>query len=282
MLKLKRAISRFIPEPMYLRVRHRIRFGRWPSIKSPKTFNEQILKLMIDREESVLRRVFADKYGFRSYVAEKIGSEHLPKLIKVIGQNDDFNLDDVAGPFVMKATHGSSLVKIVRDRAAAQDAELESIAKAWLSTDYYWSGREYVYRGAERRLLLEELLKDPAGGGIPPDYKFFVFRGSTRVIQVDLSRFDRHERLLLTTDWSPIDVEYKYQRPAQSVPRPPNLEKMLSLAASLAGSMSFVRVDLYDLGDRILVGELTNFPEAGNGKFKPDSFDYELGSFLAS
>jgi len=38
-----------------------------------------------------------------------------------------------------------------------------------------------------------------------------------------------------------------------------------------------VRVDLYALGDRIVVGELTHYPEGGNASFDPPEWEVRLG-----
>ena len=52
---------------------------------------------------------------------------------------------------------------------------------------------------------------------------------------------------------------------------------MLEWASILGQDIDFIRVDLYDLGDRILVGELTPYPNGGNKKFRPGSLDAWLG-----
>lgn len=39
----------------------------------------------------------------------------------------------------------------------------------------------------------------------------------------------------------------------------------------------FVRVDLYDLGDRVVFGELTNYPGRAIPRFEPAALDLELG-----
>ena len=60
-----------------------------------------------------------------------------------------------------------------------------------------------------------------------------------------------------------------------SLPKKINL--MINLAEKLSKGVDFLRVDLYYLSDKIVFGELTITPEAGHGKFSPDSFDLELG-----
>ena len=45
----------------------------------------------------------------------------------------------------------------------------------------------------------------------------------------------------------------------------------------MADGFRFVRVDLYDLPQRPLFGEMTFSPEAGLCRFEPAGFDLELG-----
>jgi hypothetical protein len=55
---------------------------------------------------------------------------------------------------------------------------------------------------------------------------------------------------------------------------------MIKLAEVLANSINVVRVDFYDLGNRIVFGELTNYPGGGLEKFKPAEYGMRLGSLL--
>ena len=62
-------------------------------------------------------------------------------------------------------------------------------------------------------------------------------------------------------------------------PRPPSFDQMLDVARRLSAGTDFVRVDLYNLGGRIVFGELTNYPAGGLRKFDPASFDLTVGSY---
>ena len=57
---------------------------------------------------------------------------------------------------------------------------------------------------------------------------------------------------------------------------------MLEWASDLGRGLDFVRVDLYDTGDRVLVGELTPYPAAGDERFEPQSLDAWLGRMWPS
>ena len=54
---------------------------------------------------------------------------------------------------------------------------------------------------------------------------------------------------------------------------------MIEIAERLGVGIDFVRVDLYALPERIVCGELTNYPLAGTGWFDPPEFDRRLGAF---
>ena len=55
---------------------------------------------------------------------------------------------------------------------------------------------------------------------------------------------------------------------------------MLEVAHELSKDFPFVRVDLYNVGGKIYVGELTFYPWSGYVQFTPENFDFELGSYF--
>ena len=112
----------------------------------------------------------------------------------------------------------------------------------------------------------------------PPDYKFFVFSGQVKLIQVDLDRFTNHTRVLFDSEWNKLPVKYKYPI-GESIRKPKNLKDMVSLAETLGDEFEFVRVDLYEIDQqRIVFGEMIFAPESGYGRFLPSEFDFKLGS----
>ena len=137
------------------------------------------------------------------------------------------------------------------------------------------NGRTATFR---RGSWCEELLLQD--GAIPNDYKLFVFNSRVRLVQVDFDRYSKHVRTLFTPAWEPLPVAYVYARGPQTA-RPSLLDEMIMVAEALAAPVDFLRVDLYALRNRIVVGELTNYPHAGTGIFTPQAFDLELGSWWA-
>jgi TupA-like ATPgrasp len=214
--------------------------------------------------------VFSDKLTMREFVAERFGEEALPELLEVADRAAAFA--DRVGPFVLKANHSSGMVTLVRAGERLSPVELTR-ADEWLGYDCAWEDLEWGYLDARRLLLAEEFLGGPDGGP-PPDFKFFVFDGSVAAIEVHTSRFaDGYRIEMRRPDWSPFEV--LGSPPEQDAPV--NLAVMLDRAALLGRDLDFLRVDLYDLGDRVLVGELTPYPAGGSSRYHPAGVDGWLG-----
>jgi len=70
--------------------------------------------------------------------------------------------------------------------------------------------------------------------------------------------------------------------PNSEVPmdKPSRLEKMLLLARQMAEQFSYVRVDFYQVQERIYFGELTFTPGAGLQRLMPETIEQEWGSYF--
>lgn len=94
--------------------------------------------------------------------------------------------------------------------------------------------------------------------------------GEVRLVEVDVDRLTSHTQAFYSPDWHRLEVT---RPPCRDISRPVHLEAMIGMAQRLSSGTDFVRVDLYDLGDRIVFGELTHSPSAGQCPFRPPSFD---------
>ena len=222
----------------------------------------------------------------------------LPGLLHLL--DDPRSLAEVPLPssYVVKPTHGSGVAIIVSPRADAgsrlPDPEhswayrhvrpefaptetLVSLGRSWLAQLYgQGPNREWAYGHVPRRILVEELLTGP-DGALPDDYKFFVFHGTCRYVQVDRGRFERRTQDFFTPDWSHLPLNGGNPWAASRIPRPDRLPDMIALAQRLARDTDFVRVDLYDLPERIVFGELSSCPAGGDSPFDPEWFNLQFG-----
>ena len=55
---------------------------------------------------------------------------------------------------------------------------------------------------------------------------------------------------------------------------------MILLAEKLSKGISFVRIDFYDINNKIYFGEMTFYPASGFGKFIPQEWDLTIGEKL--
>jgi hypothetical protein len=227
------------------------------------------------RDHDAVFQTFCDKMEMRRFVTERLGAHSVPDLLQVGPRAAEFG--ERPGPYVLKANHGSGMVTYVGEGRTLSMDDMQE-AERWLATDYAWRGLEWAYRGARPLLLAEEELYGADGSSPPPEYKLFTFQGKVEMIQVDMDRFGDHRRLLRRPDWTPLDGMLLYPRPDDTDQRRPDtLDLMVAWASTLGQDLDFIRVDLYDVGERIYVGELTPYPGNGRVRFEPESLDTWLG-----
>ena len=276
--RLKRIKPYWLRQPSWLvKIRNwRYAHGTLPRIVKPATFNEKVLhRNLFERREDFTR--IADKAAVRRYVEERVGPDLLPRLYHVTTCPETIPFDELPDRFVVKPTHGSGWVKIVRDKATIDRAALLATCRAWLQRDYYRETREIAYRGIQPQILIEEYIDD-GSGATPNDYKCFVFGGHVEVIQADVDRFTHHRQLFYSPAWEKLDVRYLSDDISGEVPRPTHLTEMITAAEALCREFEFVRADFYDTRDRLFFGELTLTPNEGCVPFRPAEFDHYLGS----
>jgi hypothetical protein len=248
---------------------------RLPHFNSPVTFSDKVnWRILYDRRP--LLEWTCDKLAMKEY-AEKAGLERLrvPRTIWSGSDISDLRTADLPEHWVLKPNHRSGLIHFGAGRADLR--ELSTVTATWLDTFESSRLREWAYATARPMFLVEELLGPP--GAPPPDYKIFVFDGVPDLIEM-VNRYDGNQQRLYRPDWTPLDTLYGPQAIAPVAPPPPALDRMLDIARQLGKPFDFIRVDLYDLYDvdgSIVFGELTPYPCGGLERFRPASFDVELG-----
>jgi hypothetical protein len=277
---VKACLPRLFRDLIFAIDAHRRALGEFPRILRPRTFNERILRRKVFDRRPLLS-TFADKFGVRQFVADKVGSDILPQLHHVTTDPVSIDFEGLPQRFVVKASHGSGWVRVVWDKSAVDRQELVQTCNRWLATNYYNVLRERAYRTVPPRILIEEFIDDGSGGS-PNDYKFYVFGGKVALIEVHGDRFADHRRSFYDTSWQDTGLKLKNERFSNVLPRPANLDAMMRIAQKLAEDIEFVRVDLYDTGRRVYFGEMTATPVCGLACFEPRAMDRQLGDLWES
>ncbi|MCZ4076504.1 ATP-grasp fold amidoligase family protein [Rhodococcus sp. H36-A4] len=286
----------------YARWRERstlVRGWRLLRTRRPVTFTDKVKYKML-RDHRDLLVEFADKAAMRGYVTSVLGEGYLPAAYALLDDPGQLAEIDLPTEYVSKPTHGSGAVVVVSDKAdpvaslppveacwsythvrpgRVDRGQLVEIASYWLDQLYgQGPNREWAYGRIPRRIIVEELLTGP-GGGVADDYKLFVFHGRCEFIQVDTGRFGRRTQDFYRKPWTHLPLSGGPPHADPPYPQPELLGEMIDVAERLARSTDFVRVDLYVVGSRIVVGELTSYPAGGHSPFSPESFDEEFGRF---
>ncbi len=262
----------------YAQDRYFAKFGKYINFDAPQSFTEKIQWIKIYDRNPLLTKL-ADKYLVRDYVAKKVGEKYLTTLYGVFESASEIEWKKLPNKFVLKSNHGSGWNIICKDKKKLdRKVTFEKLA-AWLKQNYYYYGREWVYKNIPPKIVCEEYLDGDKTLGLL-DYKIFCFNGEPGFIQVDMGRYIHHTQIFFDLNWNALDFTMNHPKPQQSIPRPRVLEEMIMVSKTLADDLKFVRVDLYAPADRVLFGELTFYPEAGFCDIFPRKYDQIIGMWL--
>lgn len=277
--KLLLALTRFIPDELYLRMAYRAVTGKKLHLNPPVTYNEKLQWLKLhDRKPEYTDMV--DKYEVRRFVAERVGEKYLVGVLGVWEKAEDIDFAKLPDQFVLKCTHDCGGLVICRDKASLDIDATRRKLNECLKTNFYWQGREWPYKNVKPRIYAEEYLAD-AGDTQLSDYKVFCFDGRPQLIQVDYDRYNGHKRQFFDCEWNRMDISFHFPSDTTKViSRPAVLEEMLELARRLSAGFPHLRTDFYIVGERLYVGEMTFFHGTGFGKWSPEGTDAWLGQFL--
>lgn len=271
---------RFLPDRMVVMLQYRVKVGRWPDLKQPKRFSEKIAWYKLNyRDERMTRCV--DKHQEKSYLEEKGLGEYVPKTLQVGDSIDDIDFDALPKQFIIKCNNGYGNNVIVRDKSKMNKANIYKTFNEWRVPSPIVFGREWAFFDVEPKIMVEELLVSHDGSQKElNDYKVMCFNGEPRVVWVDTNRSTDHKRNFYDVEWNPLDVESDCPVSRDAIPRPDGFGKMLEIARRLSKDFPFVRVDFYDVNNRVYIGEMTFYPWSGCVNFKPDDFDFKLGEMF--
>lgn len=226
----------------------------------PTAFSEKIQWRKLFERRALYTRI-ADKIRVREFVAERVGEAYLVPLLAVADTVAELRLERLSLPLMVKPTHASGVTFQVR---SAGDLDVDRMARRidpLLRGPYGLTFVEWAYWNVPRRVMAERLLVR-SDGRVPYDYKIHVFGDRARLVEVHVDRFGEHRYAVYDRDWRMTGVRYP-EHDRTRLERPARLEEMLEVAETLGAGFGYVRVDLYNVDDRVYVGELTLYPNSG-------------------
>lgn len=255
-----------ISDKLFLEMLYYVEMGKKLDLNNPTTMNEKLQWLKL-YNRNPLYVTIVDKLKVKDYIREKIGDEYIVKTLGVWETPDDIDFNILPGKFVLKTNHsgGNTGVVICKDKNIFDFNSAKIKLEKSLKSDIYKNYREWPYKDVDKKIFAEELLEDKGGGELV-DYKFYCFNGYVDSVMLCIDRqIGSSKFYFFDRDWN-LRRYNKRGKEAPSdftLPKPCNMDKMFEMASELSKGIPFVRVDLYNVNDKIYFGEMTFFPASG-------------------
>ncbi|HOM34029.1 MAG TPA: ATP-grasp fold amidoligase family protein [Clostridia bacterium] len=274
-------ITNILPDKAYLQLSYRAFFGKKLDLNCPTTFNEKVHWLKLhDRNPDYVKMV--DKIAVKEYVSDVIGDQYIIPTLGEYNSFDEIDFDILPNTFVLKCNHDSGSIVICRDKEHFNKKLARKKLTKALREDFFLKGREWPYKLVKRKIFAEKYMEDDNKQELT-DYKVFCFNGKVKCTHVCSERFsaDGPKFAFYDTDWKIMPFEYHYPKPKCLHQRPKNYDKMVIFAEKLSKGIPLLRVDFYEVGEKIYFGELTFHPGSGLLEFRPEEWDKTLGSWIS-
>ncbi len=275
-----RSLAALLSDEQFIKLNFRLFFGREIDLDNPRTLNEKIQYLKLHYHPDGLSRL-VDKYEVRQYVKEKGLECILNQLYGVYERAEDIKLDQLPDAFVIKMTNGSGWNILCPDKGKLEWGKVLAKLDLWQKDNYYFHSREREYKNVRPRIIVEKYLDGDRGSGTSlSEYKFFCFNGKPGTILLARDRSTDLRVNFYDLDWNLLPWRRKSPNTSANIPKPARLGEMLEIARKLSEGLFLARIDLYDVQDKIIFGEVTLSPGSGFIKYYPDEVDLALGGKL--
>ena len=161
--KIKYAM-RFIPDKIYIQIYYFAHFKKFCDLKNPKTYNEKLNWLKL-HDHNPLYTTLVDKYEVKEYVAKLIGEQYIIPTLGVWDSFDEIDFDMLPEQFVLKCTHDSEGLVIIREKSKLDKVAARVKIEAALKQNFYHIGREWPYRDVPPQNHCRTVYGGPCGWG---------------------------------------------------------------------------------------------------------------------
>lgn len=280
-VELLKKLQFIFPDKLYLQLLFHYKMGYKLNLKNPKTFSEKIQWLKL-YNRNPLYTTLVDKYAVKKWVADKIGEKHIVPMLGVWDNTNEIDFESLPDRFVLKTTNGGGgNVIICKDKSKLDKVKTIKLLNRSLKNSIYNNYREWPYKNVPPRIIAEKYIEND--GRNLYDYKFYCFNGKVHFCQVIRDRYTKETIDFYDMAWNHmpfVGLNPVAKNGLNPVAKPQDLKKMVSICEKLSEGFPFIRVDLYNVDDKIYFGELTFYPASGFGVFEPDEWNYKLGDLL--
>ena len=256
-------------------------FGCHINYENPESLNEKIHWLKFYSDTSKWP-ILADKYRVREYLIDKGFDSILNELYSVYESIDAIDISNLPNSFVMKMNNGSGDALIVEDKTKFTNKEIQNYFKKIFRIKYGFKNGEYYYWLMKPYVIAEKYLVDKNTSQSLTDYKFYCFNGRVEYVLVCYKR-SKEGVTLDTYDkyWNHLNnVGVKisqYKLGDGSVKKPVSFNRMIEICMKLSEGIPFIRIDLYEINETPIFGEMTLTPAGGFITYYTKDFLNKLG-----
>jgi hypothetical protein len=216
----------------------------------------------------------------KSYAFAQSHGVAIPRVFDVWNRLEDIAWDDLPAAVVMKSNGGAGARGVVPMRRQGDHWRIVTSEDAITPTQIVELLRAHLDRGRIRApFFAEELLPGIDDDKLPVDAKVYAFYGEVGLVL--LRSVAHHGRVKRFRAILPDGTDFGRSCPTDvydpTIPIPTNFTEVVRVAERLSLSVprAFVRVDLYDVGERVVFGEFTPRP-GGSEDYGPE-LDAQLG-----
>lgn len=251
----------------------------FPNFDNPKTFNEKIHWMKLYYQNPLITKC-CDKFAVKEYVSELLGKEYVVPTIAVWDNVNDIDFDSLPDKFVLKVNWASGYNIIVKDKSKLDINKTKAKISSWMQpfNNSYFVNFNWGYKNMKPVIYAEEYIGELEGD--IPDYKFMCFNGDPKCLFVVSDRRTKMSLNFYDLEWNLLPFTRLYPNSKHPLKKPKNFDKMVELAKELSKPFPFVRVDFYEIGDKVMLGEMTFYPGGGLEPFTPEEWDYKMGEYI--
>lgn len=233
-----------------------------PNLSNPKDLSERILASMLlpSFKENAQ---YVDKVKVREFIRSKGLENILLKHFGVWENPEDIDFSKLPNKFALKTNNGCGNHFFCKDKSTLNEENCINLLKNNLQKiESFESNLEPQYKMIHPLVFCEELI-DTGSDSWPTDYKFTCINGEPDHIFLATERESKVKYGTFDLEWNVLPYTKDEFRPKSYPKKPKYLKEMTDIARILSRDFEFVRVDLYESGDKIFFGELTFSPWGG-------------------
>ena len=239
-----------------------INLNSFPDLIAGESFNDKIhwLKLFSQDPNMVL---LTDKLALKQFVVSTLGPDYVPETYQTGHHFADLDISSLPPRAVLKANHDSGSVYFIHDSRHFPLKRYQRRLEKAINRTYGCNGGEWQYWFIQKQLFAEEMLPF-TNGAPPPDYKFHCADGKVLWQQHIFDRGRNTKEAITDREGGVMGISFDHHMtPVFEFQVPANWGEMVAVAERLSRGFQYVRVDLYNIDGRIVVGEMTFTPLNG-------------------